>query len=127
MRTLVLLLLLACGDDQDGDGTPADLDCDDSDPAVFPGAVEVCNDVDDDCDGIIDPPGSEDTHAFYADRDSDGWGDRNGAVKTCDPPIGFVDTWGDCDDEDARVSPDAREVAGNGVDDDCDPETPDGA
>ena len=41
--------------DADGDGyTVADGDCDDGDPAVNPGASEVCNGFDDDCDGIID-------------------------------------------------------------------------
>ncbi|HMV70300.1 MAG TPA: MopE-related protein [Myxococcota bacterium] len=128
MKLLPLLaLLVACGHDADHDGSPEGVDCDDSDPEVFPGAVEVCNDVDDDCDGLTDPPGSDGTHAFYADRDADGWGDRGGAVKTCDPPIGYVPTWGDCDDEDARVNPDAAEQPGDGVDDDCDTATPDGA
>jgi len=40
--------------DVDGDGVPACLDCDDDNPAVLPGAIEVCNGIDDDCDGIID-------------------------------------------------------------------------
>ena len=41
-------------DDSDGDGSPVDEDCDDDDPNVYPGALEACNGVDDDCDGTID-------------------------------------------------------------------------
>ncbi len=48
------------GDDQDGDGySVADGDCDDTDPAIHPGASDVCDEVDNDCDGAIneDSPG----------------------------------------------------------------------
>ncbi|MFM2161647.1 MAG: hypothetical protein RLZZ383_1159, partial [Pseudomonadota bacterium] len=40
--------------DDDGDGAPASGDCDDGDADVFPGATELCNAVDDDCDGGVD-------------------------------------------------------------------------
>lgn len=40
--------------DQDGDGYAADVDCDDSNSTVYPGAVDVCNGIDDDCDGVAD-------------------------------------------------------------------------
>jgi len=40
--------------DIDGDGVPAAMDCDETNPAIHPGAMEVCNSVDDDCDMMID-------------------------------------------------------------------------
>lgn len=40
--------------DQDGDGYPAEVDCDDMNPVIHPGAAEVMNGIDDDCDGTID-------------------------------------------------------------------------
>ncbi|GDX83261.1 hypothetical protein LBMAG42_50720 [Deltaproteobacteria bacterium] len=44
--------------DADGDGSFSDLDCDDADATVFPGAVDPCDDVDQDCDGVTWRPGS---------------------------------------------------------------------
>ena len=46
----------ACDDDRDGDGVNAGPDCDDLNPAAFPGNPEVCDGFDNDCDGIIDSP-----------------------------------------------------------------------
>jgi hypothetical protein len=40
--------------DADGDGASADEDCDDADPGRYPDAVEACNWIDDDCDGLLD-------------------------------------------------------------------------
>jgi hypothetical protein len=57
------LLLLASGcvsngtagtPDNDGDGVSRDNDCDDYDPEIHPGAVEVCDGVDNDCNGTVD-------------------------------------------------------------------------
>lgn len=127
MRKVLLLLLAACGADADKDGFGPEDDCDDDNGLIFPTAIEACNGVDDDCDGVIDPPGSSGTQAWYADRDADGWGDRTYVVKTCAGLMGFVATFGDCNDEDARVNPSVDEVPGDGVDGDCDTATPDDA
>ncbi len=70
-------------------------DCDDSDASIHPGATELCNGIDDNCDGII--PADE------QDNDGDGY-------RVCD---------GDCDDSDPAVNPGAAEVC-NGIDDNCD-------
>lgn len=72
--------------DADGDGVPASEDCDDGDPAVFPGADERCNDRDDDCDRTVDED-PVDAPRWYADIDGDGMGEP-GASGTvgCDAP-----------------------------------------
>jgi hypothetical protein len=98
-------------------------DCDDGEPAVNPGATELCNEVDDDCDGLIDDADSSvdlSTGAvFYTDADGDGYGDPGATVAACVLPSGAVVDNTDCDDGAAAVNPGATEVC-NGIDDDCD-------
>ena len=93
-------------------------DCDDTDPEIHPGAEDVCNGVDDDCDGSTDGDGSMTT--YYEDADGDGFGLDDTAYVTCSTPLpGHITIGGDCDDQDPAVHPDAEDVC-NGVDDDCD-------
>ena len=105
--------------DADEDGSLSDVDCDDANPAVFPGAVEVCNDVDDDCDGDEDESDAEDAIEFYLDLDGDGFGGGD-VYRACSPPAEAVYVAGDCDDGDLAIRPDAVEVCGDGIDNDCD-------
>ena len=93
-------------------------DCDDTDDAISPSAIEVCDGVDNDCDGITDADALAGS-IFYRDADSDGYGDPDSLVKACSRPFGFVDNALDCLDSNASVSPDGTESC-NGVDDDCD-------
>ena len=98
-----------------GDAT----DCDDGDGAVNPAQAEVCNGVDDNCDGTVDEATAGDASTWYADADGDSHGDAATAVTSCDAPAGYVADGTDCDDSDAAVSPSEFEMC-NGIDDDCD-------
>lgn len=91
-------------------------DCNDEDTAVHPGATELCNGIDENCNGVIDDGFAQ--KRFYKDRDGDGWGSNSNVMAGCAPP-GYVDRKGDCNDSDAAVHPEAVEVVGNGVDDNC--------
>lgn len=93
-------------------------DCNDADSSIHPGAVEKCNNVDDNCNGQIDEDVVPDK-IFYGDNDGDGYGNAHVSVVACTAPEGFVTVSGDCDDSNAAVHPGAAEII-NGIDDNCD-------
>ncbi len=107
--------------DMDLDGELSELfggpDCDDTDPAIHTGADEVCDGVDNNCDGAVDL-GLGDT--YYQDLDADGYGDDGVTMMACEHP---GDLWaaagGDCDDADDDNHPGADEVCDD-EDNDCD-------
>jgi hypothetical protein len=98
-------------------------DCDDACTDCHPGGVEVCDalDQDEDCDGLIDDddPDVGGAGTWYADDDGDGRGDDTRARVTCDPPLGWVATAGDCNDADALAYTGAPETCEDGSDNDC--------
>lgn len=83
---------------------------------VGPGETnEVCNNLDDDCDGVIDNGLS--LAVFYTDSDGDGFGAQ--VIEKCGLFPGFSNKLGDCNDGDPAVNPDAQETCNN-RDDNCD-------
>ena len=102
--------------DNDLDGLTEDEgDCDDTDPDVYPGAEESCNEVDDDCDGTVDEGTScydddGDCYCEFPNPSGSCTGSANSACSSLDT--------GDCDDDDAAIHPSAAETC-DGVDNDC--------
>ncbi len=104
--------------DLDGDGHPAEEDCNDGDAAIYPGATEICDFVDNDCDGEVDE-GAADASTWFLDADSDGYGGDDLSDVACLQPSGFVDNHSDCNDLDASINPAAEETC-DAWDNDCD-------
>jgi gliding motility-associated-like protein len=133
---------MACGD------VTIDGDCNDNDPSVFLITAEICNGLDEDCDGEAD---NGVTNNYYIDADGDGFGSDNDMVVGCDLPLGYVTNLddcddatymyadldgdgfgsgvpmdcgdvtvdGDCDDGNIEISPASIEICGNDIDEDC--------
>ena len=83
-------------------------DCNDSNPAIHPGAAEVCATlaVDNDCDGVTDESEAADRATWYADTDSDGAGDPASTQLACMQPAGFIAVPGDgCPSTGALTAP----------------------
>jgi PKD repeat protein len=119
-------------------------DCDDNDPDQYPGASEVCNGEDDDCDGTVDEgfdadndgyktcegdcddsdPLEHPNQTWYKDFDNDDYSDGTVDTTSCTRPAGYkvisevTAIWGDCNDTDSTIHPGAAEAC-NGKDDDC--------
>ena len=97
-------------------------DCDDSNAEVNPGRIEICDDddVDEDCNGLADDDdkGATELLTWYFDADGDGHAGEE-TTEACNQPPDYEAESTDCDDADAEVSPDATEVCGDGVDNDC--------
>jgi len=94
-------------------------DCNDSSASINPGAMETCDGVDNNCDGSVDPSDSVDAATWYADTDSDGYGNGSSTKKACIQPAGYVSLAGDCNDSSASINPGAMETC-DGVDNNCD-------
>lgn len=102
-------------------------DCDDSTPTTYPGAPEICDGVDNDCDNDVDDADSNviGQMTYYTDSDNDGYGIPPSS-QACFPPSGVSTNGDDCDDGNSSAYPSAPEVCGNGVDESCDGSLTDG-
>ncbi|WP_220340209.1 putative metal-binding motif-containing protein, partial [Seonamhaeicola aphaedonensis] len=99
-------------------------DCNDANGSINPGATEVCDGIDNDCDGDIDDDDASVTGqtTYYIDADEDGYGDENdsGTSFCSDPGTGYSLTNDDCNDSVASINPGATDIPDNGIDEDCD-------
>ncbi len=98
-------------------------DCDDASAFVNPSAPEVCDLVDNDCDGDTDEDAAPAT--WYRDADGDGAGNDAMTTTACTPPGGYVLIGGDCDDGSSARRPGRPEIC-DGVDNDCNTTVDDG-
>jgi hypothetical protein len=92
-------------------------DCDDNNNAINPGATEVCDGVDNNCNGQEDEGLT--FLNYYFDGDDDGYGIGNPTV-SCTPINGYATQTGDCDDSNNSVYPGATDTEGNNIDENCD-------
>ena len=99
-----------------------DGDCDDADAAIRPGVDEVCDEVDNDCDGGVDEDFADDLTIWFLDSDGDGYGDELVFEPACAAPDGYTGEAGDCDDDDATINPGAEDIPEDSIDQDCDGE-----
>ncbi len=107
-----------CDDDIDGDGTLNNVDCEPYNPDINPDADEVCDGVDNNCNGQIDDNPIDGT-VYYEDSDGDGYGNPYSTILACSLPTGYVENNSDCDDTNPNVPPPTVEVC-DGFDNDCD-------
>lgn len=99
------------------DSAPAGGDCDDTNDRMFPGAIESCDGLDENCSGSADEGLLRD---LYVDEDGDGWGGPTAAGHGC-PGLGLAGKSGDCADWDPRATPEDSDGDGfSGCEEDCD-------
>ena len=124
-------------EDLDGDGFGSDvskfaclpssgwvnnnLDCDDANPDIHPNADEVCDGIDNDCNGALDDQDANLTSLleWYLDSDGDGFGDSEHSQLICEAIMGYVANDEDCNDSDASIFPGNPEICDD-LDHNCD-------
>ena len=102
-------------------------DCSDSNAVVHPGAIEICNSLDDNCNVFIDDadPLITGQPTWYIDNDGDGYGTNANSIVSCNQPGGYVLLNTDCNDTPVSgftIHPSATEICDNGIDENCNSE-----
>ncbi len=92
-------------------------DCEDNDDQIYPGQPEICDDLDNDCDGT--PDDGLPSTIYIEDLDEDGYGALTLVSLCYDPGVGWATVSGDCNEGDPDINPGKDEVCGNGIDEDC--------
>ncbi len=110
---------LTYGCEGTSDAVANDDDCDDTSEISNPDAEEVCDEMDNDCDGEVDEGEVTSGQTYFWDEDGDGYGDSSITRKMCALEDGWSIEPGDCDESSSSVHPEAIEAC-DGVDQDCD-------
>ena len=95
---------------------PNGSDCDDREDNAFPGSTEICDGIDNDCNGTTDEGIGEE---FFIDEDADGFGNANNTLIACALRDGLTNLDGDCDDTNVQINPLATEICDE-IDNNCD-------
>jgi hypothetical protein len=108
-------------DDLDTDGFKACEECNDQNPEIHPEALEICDGLDNDCDGLIDDDDDSITgqSTFYLDEDGDGYGNPTTGTLACEAASDQLTDGTDCDDQNNTVHPGAIENCTDALDNDC--------
>ncbi|MCF8433346.1 MAG: T9SS type A sorting domain-containing protein, partial [Crocinitomicaceae bacterium] len=93
-------------------------DCDDALNTVYPGAPEICDQLDNNCNGTSDE--GLIFNAYFTDTDNDTYGTGTGTLYCQDPGTGYSLIDGDCNDSNPNAYPGATEILDNGIDENCD-------